>query len=71
MMSEAAQHLVETLQKGVQTCEDQADHLALLAKVADNTAAATALLNLARMQRVRALQLQGQIAALRAQYGMI
>ena len=65
-MSEAAQHLVETLRKGVQTCEGMADELAFMAKVADHATAAAALYNLARMQRVRALQLQGQIAALRS-----
>lgn len=70
-MFEAAQHLVDTLRKGMRTCEDQADELAFLARIANDAAAAATLNSLARMQRVKALQLQGQIAALRVQYGMI
>ena len=70
-MAEAAQHLVETLRKGMRTHEDQADHLAFLAEVAGDASLAAALHNLARMQRVKALQLMGQIAALMVQHGMI
>lgn len=51
--------------------EEQADDLACMAKAADNAGVARALYVLARMQRVKALQLQGQIAALRVYYGMI
>lgn len=55
----------------MQTCENQADDLVWLANLVDHAPAAATLYTSARMQRVKALQLQGQIAALRVQSGMI
>ena len=71
MVSEVARHLVESLWKGVQTCEKHVDDLVWLAKIVDHAPAVATLYTLARMQRVKALQFQGQIAALTVRYRVI
>lgn len=71
MMSEEAQHLLDALRKSVQVSEDHANELVLLAQVIGNAPAAATLCKMARMKRVKALELHGQIAALRIQRGMI
>lgn len=52
----------------MQAYEDHADYLVARAKITDDVSLEAALYTMARMHRVRVLQLRGMIAALRIQH---
>ncbi|WP_461223528.1 hypothetical protein [Methylobacterium sp. CM6247] len=73
-MSPAVLRILETLQEAIDENSNRAEEFSLLAELAgrtDRPKYAKAFQQLARAHRVKALELQGQVAALRVEHGEI
>ncbi|MHC2021468.1 hypothetical protein [Methylobacterium sp. CM6247] len=73
-MDQVTQKLLEALRDAIQVYSDAADEFALMAELAEREGLeghAAAIRLIARSQRVKALEFQGQLAGARVEYGAI
>jgi hypothetical protein len=73
-MGEAVQKLLEALQEAIEENLDRAEEFSVLAELAGHTdkpGYAKTLYRMARTYRIKALELQGQLAAARVGHGEI